>query len=667
MQMFSSEDIARIKKRISDNPKFVSNVEKKTENIRRKLIIQKSGLATWGHYFTCPKCGGKLVYDYDCNDHFDCSVCGNVVSGEPYIGAWWDYILDVTVEAAFDLALIYVGAEKSEYLDIVKNILLGYADNYCNYEVHGGIPYNNPGRFASQVLSDCHPIYNLARAYALIKDEFTSAEREHIENDLFREAAKHQIKYLTPQIHNHEVVISASIATIGFAIDDKDLVEKALNDKYGIKYQIDHAYLDDNLWFEGSLGYHCYSLRWFMIYEMMAKNTPEYSLFADDHYREKLYAALMFLENVNIDGKRNFKFNDGGGYYAGNGILYEYAYAYLKRDELLPLLKASYVGNERELSVYAIMYGVEKLPENIPPIKKDFYFAKGGSNLAVLRGSGDRYLAFKALPYGGEHDHYDRLSISFGAFGEGVSADFGTSSGYGSPLHYGYFKNTASHNTVVIDGENMAPCDTVVNEYRVNAPDDIYLDAETLPPEDYRMLDSFTIKQWSDEAYRGVRMRRVVSWHDKYFIDVFSVKSDNDLKKEWTWHTDGRLVAPKSGRYVNGISQKGAQSYIKNAYIDKAEGIVKCEYVCDGCNLDIYALADGHEMIYAEGPNNPADKNVSYLLERSTAKCPIYVNVIEAYKGESVISKVEASVSDGTVSVKVTEKTGRIRALEVEI
>ena len=162
-------------------------------------------------------------------------------------------------------------------------------------------------------------------------------------------------------------------------------------------------------------------------------------------------------------------------------------------------------------------------------------------------------------------------------------------------------------------------------------------------------------------------MRRIVSWHDKYFIDVFSVKLDNELKKEWTWHTDGRLIAPKSGRYVNGISQKGAQSYIKNAYVDKADGIVKCEYVCDGFNLDIHALASGHEMIYAEGPNNPADRNVSYLLERSAEKCPVYVNVLEAYKGESVISTVEASVSDGTVSVKVTEKSGKVRTLEVKI
>ena len=667
MNIFSAEDIARIKRRLAQNPEIVEAILKKRAKVREKLIIQKSGLATWSHYFICPKCGVRLIYDYDCNDHFDCPNCGNAVSGEPYIGAWWEFILGATVAAAFDLAVLYVGIGQRDLFDTVKNILLGYADNYCNYEVHGGIPYNNPGRFASQVLSDSTPIYKLACAYALIKGELSEAERLHIENDLFRPAAEHQLKYITPQLHNHEVVIASSVAAIGFAIDDEALVERALNEKYGLKYQIDHSYLADNLWFECSTGYHFFSLRAFIIYETMAKNTPKFSLFADEHYREKLYSAIIFPEKFNIGNNRCLKFNDGGGTYSGHTEIYEYAYGYFGKEELLPLLNSCYANGKRDESLFALIYGVDSLPENIPEIKKESYLSTVGSNLAMLHGSDERYFAFKALPYGGEHDHYDRLSISFDAFGKNLSPDFGTASGYGTPLHYGYFKNTASHNTVVIGGENMAPCDTVVNEYRVNAPDDIYLDAETLPPEDYTMLDSFTIKQWSDEAYRGVRMRRIISWHDKYFIDIFSVKSNNELRKEWTLHINGNLTSEKEGSFIGAISEKGAQSYIKNAIAFTGEGVVKSEYENGDVNVSVYTLADGLSVIHAEGPDNPADKNVSYLLERTEAKCPVYVNVIEAYKGESVIESVEASVKDGTVSVKVLEKSGKEKTLEVKI
>jgi hypothetical protein len=400
---------------------------------------------------------------------------------------------------------------------------------------------------------------------------------------------------------------------------------------------------------------------------MVAKNT-KYSLFADPHYGEKLKRALLFPEKIHIGNNSTVKLNDGGGTIEGNSVLYEHAYATLKDDALLPFLAACYSDSiKREDSVYALLYGVDSLPENIPALKKENYLSTVGTQFALLHGEDNRYLFFKAAPYGGEHDHYDRLGISFDAFNMNISPDFGTSSGYGSPLHYGYFKNTASHNTVVIDGENMAPCDTVVNEYRVNAPDDIYLDAETLPPEEYKMLDSFTIKQWSDEAYRGVRMRRIISWHDKYFIDVFAVKSDNELKKEWTLHVNGKLLSPKEGRYVNGISSKGAQKYINNAYVNPTEGIVKCEYVGEDCKVDVFALADGLDMVYAEGPNNPADKKVAYLLERTKAKCPVYVNVIEAYKTDSVIGRVEAEVKDGKVHVTVTEKSGKVRTLSVAL
>lgn len=666
MELFTKEDKARIASRISKNPAFVEMIENKTRDVRNKLYIQKTGLATWSHYFSCPVCGAKLIFNYYDNEHFECKNCGAIQSGEPYLGAWWESVLDITTTSAKLLAIGYVGTGREDMLSLAKEILLGYADNYKNYEVHGGIPYNNPGRFASQVLSDAHPIYELSLAYSLVKEYLCQEEREHIENDLFRPAAEHQIKYLTPQIHNHEVIICTSIAAIGMAIGDETLVKFARDEKYGLKYQIDNAYLEDNFWFECSTGYHLYSLRWFIIFEMLTKNT-EYGLFKVEHYREKLYRALLFPKNLYIGDGGTVKFNDGGGSLRGHGGMYEYPYALFGTDELRDMITESYVDSDRRFSVDALLWGVDELPLDAEPLKKQNYISTVGTHLALLHGTEDRYFAFKALPYGGEHDHYDRLSISFDAFGAALSPDMGTSSGYGSPLHYGYFKNTASHNTVVIDGENMAPCDTKVNEYRVNAPDDIYLDAETLPPEEYKMLDSFTIKQWSDEAYAGVRMRRVISWHDKYFVDVFSVKSENELKKEYTLHLNARHVSPREGRYVNGINNNGAQSYIKNGYIAKRCGVSKLHYTQRDVNVDVYAEASGLELIFAEGPNNPADKKISYLLERSTEKSPTFVNVIETYRDESVIDSVKIERLENEVKITVTEKSGKVRNLAVKL
>lgn len=253
MSILSENDIEKIRKMVKDHPEYIEIIERRTKDVRRKLHIQKTGLATWYHYFTCPECGTRLKFNYDDNEKFICSECGKIQTGEPYLGAWWETVLTMTSSAAYELAIGYIATGREDFLAVAKEIILGYAKNYKNYEVHGGIPYNNPGRFASQVLSDCDPICSLAPAYAILKTEFTDAEKAMIENEMFRPAAKHQKKHLTPQLHNHEVAICTSIAAIGIAINDDELVRFATDTKYGLKYQIDNAYLEDGLWFECSI------------------------------------------------------------------------------------------------------------------------------------------------------------------------------------------------------------------------------------------------------------------------------------------------------------------------------------------------------------------------------------------------------------------------------
>ena len=48
------------------------------------------------------------------------------------------------------------------------------------------------------------------------------------------------------------------------------------------------------------------------------------------------------------------------------------------------------------------------------------------------------------------------LDISYEAFGKRITPDLGTT-GYGALMHYDYYKNTGSHNTVNIEGNNQAP------------------------------------------------------------------------------------------------------------------------------------------------------------------------------------------------------------------
>ena len=664
---FTEADLKRIRAFAADEPKFLDGIERRTENVRRKLYIQDDVLATWTHYYNCPKHSVRLNFDYDSPNEYVCPVDGEVFTGEPQRGAWWSFVLSYNSEACVDLAVGYLLTEDESYLAPIREMLTEYAKRYAGYEIHGNVPYNEPGKMTAQVLHDALYLFRFARAYMMIRDAFCESDKKLIEEGLFREGAKYMMKTFTPQIHNHEVMICSSLGYIGLILDDEEILEFAVNGKYGLKYQLDFGLLDDGLWFEGSLGYHMGTFAIFIEYEKFARYNEKYSLLACKRYRDKIYKMLTFVDKIGNSDKNIPKTNDGAVSYKAYDRVFEFAYSYFGTPEILHSLYRSLEGTDRS-SIDTLLYGVRELPPDTY-VKCENYYARSGSNIAMIHGECDTHLFFKAIPFGGEHDHYDRLALSFSAFGKPVSADLSTAGGgYGAPLHYGYFKNTATHNTVVINGDNMPPAPTHVIEYTERTPDDITLDAVTDWSAKYEKLDSFTIKQWVDESYEGVKMRRHVRWLGDYFVDIFALDSENELRKEWVWHTDGILKnMPFGATSLGSPWDKNPQAYLHDAYAVKNDGVVKLSYDCGGFDLDIHTLAGGMELVFAQGPNNPATSDISYLLERTSAKNVIYVNVIEAHKSAPTVKNVNISVQNRKVSVKIEESSGKVRSVDLTV
>lgn len=664
MFYLTRQEIENLKLKAKTNPEFIKQIDENNKDIAKKIYIQETGKATWGHYFLCPKHTVQLEYDHMNPYEYRCPIDGEIFTGEPYEGAWWRLCLEKNKIAAFEFAIAYVATEDKKYLDIVHTILLGYAKYYPEYEVYGDIPYNHPGKATYQVLDDATFGVYLAKAYDIVKDTFTKEEQKFIENNLLYEIGLHVKNELVPQIHNHEVANCCALGVIGIVIGNEEFIQRGVNEKYGLKYQLDNAILEDGLWFEGTVGYHEYALLWFMEYEKMARNT-EYSLFKDPHYRDRLYTMLTFTKKLI---KRNLdvpKLNDGSQNYATKYTIFEFGYYMIPDEEILFNLQLCTEVLPRT-SVDSFIYGKE-LPQKKERIFKN-YFSEVGSNLAIIHGSDERHFLYKALPYGGEHDHYDRLAISFSAFGKDICADLGTASGYGAPLHYAYFKNTATHNTVVIDGDNMPPIDCKVVKYEEKASDDIYMEVEADWTSKFTMPDSIFIKAWNDESYAGTKMRRTVQWYDKYFIDIFEVDSPNELKKEWTWHINGdRTTKHNNTAKIAFLSYKNPQAILHSIECHKPAGVVKNTYDCEECMLDIHTLVGNKEIIYAKGPANPSTYDISYILERTTDKKVLYVNVIEAYKGESLISTVDIVNENGLIKVTIAEKNGNIKKFEKHI
>ena len=210
MLSFTPQEIQNIQFKARQNANYLNGILQRHSDLLDHLYIQETAIATWPHYFICPKCSVKLIYDYNNPDEYTCPLCNQTYSGEPYRGGWWSETAYKNAEGVFELAVMYLITKDDKALQCVKDILLGYSEYYESYEVHGGIPYNNPGKMFAQVLDDSAALNSFTRAYDLISDELTLDERQKIINGLFLPGAQHLMENMTPQLHNHEVCICSA-------------------------------------------------------------------------------------------------------------------------------------------------------------------------------------------------------------------------------------------------------------------------------------------------------------------------------------------------------------------------------------------------------------------------------------------------------------------------
>jgi len=660
MISFTQEEIIEIRKRSKKNPTALETLEKNCEQWFEPFEVQKTGIANWTHYYYCPKHSVPLEYNSHDPFHHKCPIDGEIFSGGNYDTAWWGHTTSRQGSATFSLAFAYLLSGDRKFLVPLKKLFTEFAKYYKGYEVHGDIPYNHPGKAFAQVLDDSAFLNYLGRAYDIISDEFTEEEQTAIKENIFRPGAEHLMKYRTDQIHNHEVCNDAATAILGLILEDESIINHAVNEKYGLKYQLKYATLPDGMWFEGSMGYHFYASEWFSYYNQFSRYT-KYSLTADPESRKDWERMLLFPRTFLTPSGTFPKVNDGhGGSFANKAMIYEQAYAEYRTPDMLDLLHRAIDGTNRD-SLYSLLYGVEDLPE-APFYPSETHCALDGSKCTMIYGEDKRFMLMKNMPYGGEHDHYDRLAIDLQAFDKPFVSDIGTC-GYGAFYHYAYFKNTASHNTVCMGGKNMPPANPEVLDFTVNKKDDIRVEAQVEFSKDFPMLDSFTIEAWSHENYDGVKMRRVVRWFEKYVVDFFFVDGNEGVGKDYTLHILGKPLV--SEELTTSLREEGPQSHIKGIFQEKKDGLYKRTYHEEDFEVNIWGDDTNVQVFDGFGISNPSTRNLAYLVERSTAKKLAYVHVIELCKqSESVIQNVSISQEGDSIQVTVQTKDGENKVLE---
>lgn len=665
MVQFTGEEVERLRRKASA-ARWSGTLEKLKEAVedfgKHPLRVPETGVGNWTLYYYCPDCSVQLVFDPDIQEEHRCPVCKKVFHGEPYEGAWWGFMHMENYNGAFRLGLLYLLTGGEAYGRKAVEILMEYARYYEGYEIHGDIPYNGPGKACAQTLDEAVLLRTFAMTCDLVGDLMEEQERHTVETHLLIPGAEFLLENRHRQLHNHEVIINSAVAVIGLLLGREEFVHQALYEPYGLLDQLEKGMLPEGMWFEGSFGYHFYALTSFFAYEKFAIHSP-HSHIHHPNYRKMMDVLLPYLQP---DGQIPMMNDTTYGHNSSSLYLYEFAYRELKSARMLQILKRLYDGQERD-NLEALLYGAEdaKLCQPISAEAEPscYHTAAGGSGHTVLRGDNGRFLLFKHDTYGGEHDHYDRLGISYQAYGKPIAADFGTT-GYGAVMHYGYYKNTGSHNTVVIGEENQSPAACRLTRFEV--VDGItYVEAVCDWTAPYKMPDSFTIVQWKEENYRNVTMVRKLAWAEDWFAELFFVQgADEALTTDWVMHIGGSRQGQALDEPIDkeaGFSDKIPYCYLKEVVMARETGQTVQHYTDGDVHTDLYSYVPEGEVYMAKGPDNPSYLETNYRIERRRAGESMYLHVFETYRGEKSISQVtfrEAGIPGAHAGVEVQDRKG---------
>lgn len=633
MLQFNDEEILNIRDHVTSS--IINKLKQDNDIILTSdTLVPPDARSSWNLYYYCPHHGVRLIWDrYNPTQHA-CPIDGEVFTGEPYNSAWWRWLNDLNSKACYELGLLWQLTQEPIYLDKVKSILLEYAIRYPHYEVHGDIPYNGPGKINAQTLCEANCMINFARGYDFICQDIYEFEREKIETSLLREGAEFLIQNRTPQLHNHEIKINAAVGIIGLILNDSRYISFALISDYGLHYQLNHGCIGEGMWFEGSIHYHYYALQSLLAYEKIAYKT-QHSLSNNPNLLKMLKFPLnLIMSNGNLP-----RLNDciAGQEQVIHSEVFEFGFREYPFEILHKALQYIYSQEERN-NLEALLYGVETLKQ-IKNLSCQSSHHPDCGYTTEYSSQSRHFMLVKHAPFGGEHDHYDRLNLILCRHGYEILPDLGTT-GYGANLHYDYYKNSASHNTLVVNESNQPPNNPKVLNYEKTEHFSII---DTLADWTTRTenVDSHTIVQWNNDAYRSISYRRTIIWIHGCVIDISSVH--NSEKNDIALHY---LIRGKHNLNSNWQATSSPFKHALHRLTDchKLDQIIEREL-----SYKIPQQPNFHQQIHTNspcqlvtgyGPDNPATSDIAYLTIHS--KQTFFSSlVLHDLSGETATSNVK--------------------------
>ncbi|MBT3603778.1 MAG: hypothetical protein HOE48_05315 [Candidatus Latescibacteria bacterium] len=584
--MLRDDDVASINAKIDTHDWAKGAFDVLTRQVKgwlgRKIEIPERG-GQWPHWYACEDCGIRLE-TVSPTEH-KCAKCDRVYSGEPWDSVPLTAVHQDLSQALLSLGVYYALTGEQDAARKAAQILLGYAEQYPHYPIRDH-NLKSDTDWATKVswgtLGESVWLIPVCAGYDLIRDAgvFMPAEHQAIREQLLRPAARLIMKH-NIGIHNIQCWHNAAIGSAGLMLRDRDLVSFAVESEVGVLEQIKQGVLSDGFWHEGSWGYHFYGMRPLLAWVETLRNC---GLDLYDMHLKRMFDAP--LKAMLPDGSLPAFHDSGGPHLRATAPSYEVGFARYQD----PALAWPLIGESRD-SLQALLYGAETLPKEIPETGRSTHLNRSGF-VYLRQGEKDdpNYLALDYGPHGGGHGHPDKLGFVLYGAGQVLAPDPG-SVAYGIPIYQKWYKQTVSHNTLLVNQKSQIPC-TGQLDVLANGKD----------------FDVVRIS--AEEAYEGVRLSRTVLFLGNTTLFLDRMTGGQHHMFDWVLHCRGQLRTDfKRSRSKESIGEGDGYELIEDVRLGAPEGNWRATWRTEdaGLRLSMVGSRNPTEVISGRGYDNAGD------------------------------------------------------------
>lgn len=578
--------------------------------------------------------------------HHRCPICDKVYSGFPYDNVLYNSQHRQNITHAEDAAWAWAVTGEKKYADFAAAVLSGYADRYLDYPMISASVgdksvdigaekqgrYRSAGHIQSQTLDESMMMIPAAVAFDLIyhSSSLNEQQRAHIGQNFLRAMAESINVHKTGK-SNWQTWHNAALLYAGAVLGDGGMIRQALLDeRNGFTSQLKVSVMPEGMWYENSWGYHYYTLG---AMTHLAEGGRRLGLnLYDFPALRKMY--LIAFDYLMSDGSLP-RFGDAVQDSPNRSAVNEPAYAAYKDERLLSVLPG-------EVSWDSILLGRDVSRKSKTAPMSSRLIRGSGHAILASRGPGNLTAAMTFGPYGGFHGHFDKLSFMLFGYGEEFAVDPGraASQAYRLPIHTHWYKASAGHNVVLVDGKGQKEAEGKCLAFNHN--------------DDYAAVTAH-----AGPAFDAVSHTRFMFLAPTYLLLVDELVSSDGAEHtfDWLYHNKGESVSctlPAGDASLG--SQPEGYGYLKDisAFRPNPEQMVTLRFNGVSAGLAMTMAAAANDVVFsATGPFKRIEDRVPVVIVRKKGIKVRYVTVLEPFRtgrqpevsGVSVDERNEMSVT----------------------